>query len=210
MLIFHVGWDYTYNAFDTRADALLIGCWLAATLQGSGPSTLPRWALKSRWLVLLPILALIFCSQVDLSKTVDLGMRLTAFTLEPVFSGLLLLQLMLWGTVGWKFLEHWMVKLLARLSYSIYLFHLLVFGLRRFIPIHHAQRAAMIPLVLAVSAASYYLVERPIMKIRDRGREKSVLLDDGLHPTPENRHETTVEGPPRPGAKRRDARQAID
>ena len=180
MLIFHVGWEYVYNAFDTRADALLIGCWLATYLGQRGEVSF-EWVLRWRWLVLLPVAALAACTLASTSEH-SLLAQLTAATIEPLLSGVLLLQLMRWGTVGWAWLEHWIVKLIARLSYSIYLFHPMVLQLQHLIPIRHAQRIAMWPLIPVAAGISYYLVERPIMRLRDRGKEESVLMDDGLHP----------------------------
>jgi peptidoglycan/LPS O-acetylase OafA/YrhL len=189
MFGFHVGWEYVYNAFDTRADELLIGCWLAIALNGKQLSSIPLVLLKSRWMVLATLLAL--TASVWLDNRIDrfplqhVGLRLTTFTLEPVLSGLLLLQLVFWGSVGWKFLENRVVKLIARLSYSIYLYHPLILDFTVKIPIqHHIHRMVGDPFILAAAALSYYLVERPIMKMRDRGRVKSVLLDDGLKHEP--------------------------
>jgi peptidoglycan/LPS O-acetylase OafA/YrhL len=53
-------------------------------------------------------------------------------------------------------------------------------GLQRYIPVPHGQRLLVIPIMLAIAAASYYLVERPFMRIRDRGQRASILMDDGL------------------------------
>jgi peptidoglycan/LPS O-acetylase OafA/YrhL len=181
----HAGWTYVYNAFDTRADALLVGCWLSIVMSERQWRALPLWMLKSRWQVLVTLAAVAALVRMERLSEHHLSLQLTGLSLEPVLSGLLLLQLLFWGSLGWAFLEHPVVKLIARLSYSIYLFHPLVLSLtsKMHVP-HHLLSLVSEPIILAVAAISYYLVERPIMRIRDRGREKSVLLDDGMHHAP--------------------------
>ncbi|HEY2860581.1 MAG TPA: hypothetical protein VGJ21_19335 [Terracidiphilus sp.] len=45
----------------------------------------------------------------------------------------------------------------------------------------HGQRLLALPIVIAVSCVSHYSIERPFMRIRDGGKSRSVLMDDGLH-----------------------------
>jgi len=44
---FHVSWDYAYNAFDTRADALMVGCWLDGLSRKGCAAIHPILALES-------------------------------------------------------------------------------------------------------------------------------------------------------------------
>ena len=82
------------------------------------------------------------------------------FSLILVFSAVVLVQWVFWG---WPLLEHWAEKVIARLSYPIYLYHPVVLGFMGHIPV---KLLLAIPLIFAVAAASYYLVERPFMRMR--------------------------------------------
>jgi peptidoglycan/LPS O-acetylase OafA/YrhL len=180
MVSFGVPWSYIYNAFDTRADALMVGSLLAILLYGERIPAFLFPLISTRWLVLVPIAALALVSRLDLYPPRSLMLQLISFSLAPVLAAVILLQWVFWGAAGWRFLEHWSIKLIARLSYAIYLYHPMALGLQRYIPVPHGQRLLVIPIMLAIAAASYYLVERPFMRIRDRGRRASILMDDGL------------------------------
>jgi len=179
--VLHGSWDYAYNAFDTRADALLIGGWLAFALRERRiPWAIPL-LVRSQWLVLPSVAALVVASYMDIHGSARLWPQLLIFTLEPVLAAIVLVQWVFWGSIGWRFLEFGGVKWIARLSYAIYLYHPIVLGVQRYIHVPHGQRLLAIPLILTVACASYYCIERPFMRKRDHGRNKSVLMDDGLH-----------------------------
>jgi len=69
---------------------------------------------------------------------------------------------------GGGFLEHRAIRFIARISYAIYLYHPIALSYTGLIPVRHAQRILTIPLILAMATASYYLIERPFMRMRDR------------------------------------------
>ena len=182
MCMFKVPWSYAYNAFDTRADALLIGCWLAIVLHsdlGPIPRTLLNSIISSGWVTVLPLVALGVANYIDMT-TSSLALRLMVFSLEPILVAITLLQWIVLGATSWKFLQHPVVKFVARLSYAIYLYHIIAFGFGLHIPIPHTERFLRIPIVFAMAAASYYLIELPFLRIRDRGKNQSVLMEDGL------------------------------
>jgi peptidoglycan/LPS O-acetylase OafA/YrhL len=178
---FHVSWDYAYNAFDTRADALMVGCWLALILfRGRFTSATLRW-LSSKWLVLFPVLGLAVMNTLETRGAIHSTAQVVEFTVAPVLIAILLLQWIYWGLTDWTFLEHPFIKFIARISYSLYLYHGIVFWQIPWVThLHHANRVVTAALCLILSAASYYGIERPFMQMRDRGRRPSVLLDDGL------------------------------
>jgi peptidoglycan/LPS O-acetylase OafA/YrhL len=178
LLGFHVPLTYVYNAFDARADALLVGCWLALMVyREKVPLALHR-ILADKRLVLVPIVVLAILGSLDLKpspRTI-----LIDLTLEPLFAAMLLLQLAFWGAYGWRFLEHPGIKFVARLSYAIYLYHPLTTAVGDLLHLHHGRGLLGAVLFLPVASASYYWIERPFMRMRDRGRRGSVLMDDGL------------------------------
>ena len=177
----HVSWDYAYNAFDTRADALMVGCWLALIVYGGkfGKATL-CW-LSTKWLVLVPLLGLAVLNTLETRGMIGSSALVAEFSIAPILTAILLLQWMYWGLTEWTFLEHPLIKFIARISYSLYLYHGVVFWQIPWVThLHHANRVVTAALCLVLSAASYYGIERPFMEMRDRGRRPSVLLDTGL------------------------------
>jgi len=182
---FHVSWDYAYNAFDTRADALMVGCWLAVMVyrEKDVPRSIRFW-LSNRWLVLIPVAALAVISSMDVYGRLSSSQQVVEFTLDPVLTAILLLQWIYWGFTDWTLLEHPLVKFIARISYSLYLYHQVVHSLypeiHRLLPLHHGRNALNALLFLLVACASYFWIERPFMRLRDRGRRASVLMDDGI------------------------------
>jgi peptidoglycan/LPS O-acetylase OafA/YrhL len=174
----HVPLTYIYNAFDTRADALLIGCWLALVVFRRPSARSLHLILAHQWQIVLPLTALVALGYFD----VKIVKSLTVLdqTLEPVFAAVLLLQLAFWGAYGWHFLEHPAIKFIARLSYAIYLYHPLTTAFVDLFHLHHFRGLIGAMLFIPVAAASYYWIERPFMRMRDRGKRKSVLMDDGI------------------------------
>ena len=175
-----VGWEYVYNATDTRADAIMIGSALAIILRRDAIPRFVTGVLASKWLVLIPIAVLAWGTYYDLHVYDRQSLRLAAFTIEPVFTAMILVQWLYWGSLGWKFLEYPAIKFIARLSYGIYLYQDFGFAITGHIPIPHMQRALTVPIVFGFAAISYYCIERPFMQMRDRGKSRSVLMDDGL------------------------------
>ena len=178
-----VGWAYAYNAFEMRADALLAGALLAILLYAGDA---PEWmslATAKKWLALLPLLFFAAVTYVELKPVLmPVGVQLISLSLQPLVAACALVQWIYWGSRGWRFLEHPIIKWVARLSYSYYLYHL---SIRNLIQIHvhvpHTQRLVGTIAVIVLPVIPYYLIERPFMKLRDRGRKPSPLLDDGLH-----------------------------
>jgi peptidoglycan/LPS O-acetylase OafA/YrhL len=185
VICFHVSWAYAYNAFDTRADALIIGCWLAlAVRREDGAPRAVLWWISSKWLVLIPLVLLAAISTLDARGWIGVRNQVIEFSIDPVLTAILLLQWVYWGSTDWTLLEHPIVKFIARISYSLYLYHSLVAYLVKdpahFVPIPHSRTVVNVALYILVASASYYGIERPFMKIRDRGKRTSVLMDDGL------------------------------
>jgi len=181
---FHVSWDYAYNAFDTRADALMIGCWLAlAVFQPKAPRSI-TWLLSSKWLVLVPLLLLDGINSLEMHGLFGPSLQVLEFSIDPVLTAILLLQWIYWGSLGWAFLEHPVIKFTARISYSLYLYHQVVRSLLPnllvVLPLRHGKTLVTTVGFILVATASYYWIERPFMRMRDRGRRPSVLMDDGL------------------------------
>ncbi len=165
---FQSGSAYVYNAFDTRCDALAIGCLMALS------ASLPVYK-RFEWIVSryawLPIVTLLL---VWLSRTApsnnyhySLGMTVEALLLAVFIVQMLRLS----ETPLWSWLNHSWIRWLGAISYPCYLWHGwgLSFGqhLVKHVPLS-AQFIAGYACTIALAAGSYYVIERPALRLNKR------------------------------------------
>src|ERR1700722_10649629 len=160
---FGVRWDYVYSAFDMRADALLAGCLLAVLLENSQTRLVCCRLLQWQSLSLLPPLSLV-CIVVFPSS--NRSFFLLLWSLQPLIIAAMLLQTAYWGARSWAFCRSRVVRVVALLSYSLYLYHPLGSKIVYFLHVPHNGLASVL-LVPLMAVASYRLVERPFMWMRD-------------------------------------------
>lgn len=154
---------YVYNAFDTRLDCLAIGCLLAAG--GSSPFLFRR--VTRAWYPLLTIAALCASRWVP-SATYHYSL---GFTVEALLCATLLAQLMfIAGDTRWAWLDSKPLRFLGMISYPMYLYHALGAAVGRRVPIESpaVQFAAALVATIALACGSYYVIERPALKLRAR------------------------------------------
>ena len=185
--IIHVNQGYLYEAFDARADHLLAGCLLAFVLrQGAFPRL---WQILTSSVIwsLLTVAGLVLSSFLALRG--GTGYRdTTGFIVEPLLVALLIPQLMafrhspLWRWMSWP-----AVKYLGSISYSVYLYQQLTPGLIEKLLArqpHGLQVAANFVAVILAASVSFYAIERPFVKLKDRFRlpaPQAPKLDPPLH-----------------------------
>src|SRR5262249_41174452 len=149
-------WIRVYFAPDTRADALMLGCALAAVLAAQPPRPRLAWALGA----VAGAAALAYLAATH--DIPDLVRRPWLFTVTACASAAVLRAV--WSGGAWaRVLELPPLPWLGRLSYSLYLWHLV--GLYLSIATGVVARVAIL---LALPSASYYLVERPFLALKDR------------------------------------------
>jgi peptidoglycan/LPS O-acetylase OafA/YrhL len=159
-----VRWNYVYCAFDMRADALLAGCLLAVMVGNSKTRLLCCRLLQRQWLSVLPPLALV-C--IVLFPPANRALFLLLWSLQPLIIAAMLLQTAYWGARSWAFCRSRIVRVVALLSYSLYLYHPLGSQIAYFLHLRHNGLVSAL-LVPVMAVASYSLVEKPFMRMRDR------------------------------------------
>jgi peptidoglycan/LPS O-acetylase OafA/YrhL len=164
ILHFHVRQSYAYNTFDMRADALLVGCLLAMMVEDDRIRLLCCELLRRQWLSALALLALVLLVVTPPRNNVA---WLVEWSTQPLIIAVMLLQVVYWGAKSWTFVGHAIVRWTAQISYALYLYHPLARRVIKLIGMHHVGYPAVI-LTLIMAPASYYLVERPFMRMRDR------------------------------------------
>jgi peptidoglycan/LPS O-acetylase OafA/YrhL len=165
-LVFHVRWGYVYYPFEMRVDALLDGCLLAVLLHRESTRLLCCRLLTRQWLSLLPPLALVLLA---IAPPSNKPVFLLFWSIQPVVVGVMLLQAVYWGAKSWTISSSAVVRVTANLSYALYLYHPLAGKIVYLLHIPHVGYATVL-LTLTMSSASYYLIETPFMRMRDRHR----------------------------------------
>jgi peptidoglycan/LPS O-acetylase OafA/YrhL len=185
----HAAYYITY-AFDTRADALLVGCLLALVLKGRLAQRFFNTVCQPGWAPLVTALLI--------GLSVFAGRRFEAFeltgglTIEPLLVAILICQLVLQSeSWPWQWLNSKPVTYLGRISYPLYLYHMLA--------THLAMRvAARFPalgtpffvtlavlIAICISACSYEIVEKPFLALKAKSlsipRKTRSSLTEGMH-----------------------------
>ena len=181
--LFEVNQAYVYAAFDMRCDALLVGCLLAVLLAAPGAThghAAARWArlTESPSLALVTTAALVVVALGRVSG-IPRYRDVVAFTLIPPLVALLIAQLIaVSDTPMWRWVESAPMRFLGRLSYSLYLYQQVtlepVRKLLRQTPVG-VQLAGAIALTVVVAAGSYYVVERPFLRLKERTAQQPAL-----------------------------------
>jgi peptidoglycan/LPS O-acetylase OafA/YrhL len=161
---FVLPFDRTYFAPDTNAFALMAGCALAGWLQAR-PRPVSR-STRPTWIALAVLVAMAVFPSIDMYG-VDLTIGAHA---APLF-GLAAIGLIVAaagcpdrGPLVWEPLP-W----LGSVSYGVYLWHAALIG---FMPGGLVQtiwmRTATVVVSVGIAALSYYLLERPLLRVRKR------------------------------------------
>lgn len=163
-----VGQQYFYSAFDTRADHLLMGCLLAFLLHEGRLRRLWEWLCTPSLSV---VVGALLATSIGMSQVHGFWYRdVVGFAIDPALMAILVVQaLALRESLLWRWLDWPWVTFLGRISYSIYLYQQVLVH-----PVKHALASAPLILqigvtlgaIVLVAAASYYLIERPFLRLK--------------------------------------------
>jgi len=175
LLIFvvHRSQGYIYEAFDTRADHLMIGCVLAVALRQRVWSRLWHLLVASPSRMWLTVTGLVISAALSHSLHAIYRDSL-AFIVDPILAAFLIVQGTAYSSSALgKSLNWGWVRYLGAISYSIYLYHPLAMGFGEKLFRKLPGLAPLAPLgaviaVIAVASASYWLLEQPLQKLRAR------------------------------------------
>jgi peptidoglycan/LPS O-acetylase OafA/YrhL len=163
----HQGW--IYYAFDTRADFLLTGCALAVAARRGAISRLAVVVAAKPW---YPLIILLLCAACFRFPPYRGFIPTVGYSVVALLLAIFLVQCMMLSThPAWRWLEHPVVRYIGRISYPLYLYHQLAPVLVR--PLEARARHAVVlvaEVVVSVALAmlSWYLIERPFLRLKDR------------------------------------------
>jgi peptidoglycan/LPS O-acetylase OafA/YrhL len=167
-LSYHASHSYVYNAFDTRCDALAIGCFLALVANVSWYRSLEGALRRS------PLLPLITLGLLGLSERAGSSLYhySVGMTIDALLLAVFVVQILgLSKSHLWSWLDHPVIRWLGLVSYPSYLYH--AWGLAvggKLLP--HGplalKFAAGYGVTLCLAWGSYRVIERPFLAIKDR------------------------------------------
>jgi peptidoglycan/LPS O-acetylase OafA/YrhL len=149
-----------YERTDTRFDGLLWGCWIALIV------SVPKYReILSRRLTATVIAGLVIALIACIALNPPFQMAWEAFLVPLILVGTVLNPTILFGRI----LETSPMRWVGRISYSLYLWQqlfLVDWKLPRPLPFDRLQEFPLnIVAVFACAAASYYLLERPLVAV---------------------------------------------
>jgi peptidoglycan/LPS O-acetylase OafA/YrhL len=170
---------YIYEAFDTRADHLLIGCllaWLLFTKKWVGFFRLICEPLMISFIVIS--LAFLNFAEVRYGSAFR---NTIAFTLEPALIAMLIPGLInAKGSLPFRILESFPIAGIGRISYSMYLYQQIVIGpvdkVLHTAPLFVRLFGALIATITA-GVCSFFLVEKPFLRLKARFQSARKMID---------------------------------
>jgi peptidoglycan/LPS O-acetylase OafA/YrhL len=162
-----VGQAYLYNTFDARFDNLAIGCLLATVATGPAAT---KWVTRVAAHSWAPLVTLALMTLVDIGMS-SIGRHLAGFTIYSALVAILIAQLLhLSRSSLWRWLESTPARFLGTISYPIYLYHGWGLGLGHWLTKWPAllQFGAGVVFTVLGAVGSYYIIERPFLKMKQR------------------------------------------
>ncbi len=162
--------DRLYNGLDTRVDTLLIGCALGVVLSSSLIGEKLQQVLSKLLLFLAPVSALLlvyFCYSLYWKS---LQMYLWIYFVVELLAAILILAIFVSkGNVVNRLLSFRLFVWIGSISYGLYLWHWPVYRVM-FIFKMDGRLVLLygVPVTFVIATLSYYLMERPILKLKKR------------------------------------------
>jgi peptidoglycan/LPS O-acetylase OafA/YrhL len=173
IFVVHRSEVYIYEAFDTRADHLMIGCILAVALREQVWPRLWQLLVESPWRMWITVAGLVASAALSHFGKATYRDSL-AFIIDPMLAAALIVQGTAYRSIGLGRIFNWgSVRYLGAISYSIYLYHPLAMSLgekifRRLPGLRSVAPLGAVLSVIVVASASYWLLEQPLQKLRAR------------------------------------------
>jgi len=161
-------WQYNYTATDTRIDSIAWGCLLAAIVHGKRGDDIGKKLGFVNPLGVIAGTAIILFSLLFRSEDFRWTWRFTiqGFGLVLLFGNLLFARYAQWlvDVLEWR-----PIRYMGRISYSLYLYHMLINRLLEYwLEPGPVFMAVALVSALIVASASYWLVEVPLKPVRRR------------------------------------------
>jgi len=178
LYLWHAPPLYLYAAFDARMDSLATGCLLAVSIRTKKAARFvaticAHWSLPAITFALLA-----------LSMTQPLFLpglhywNVEGFTVESFLSAVLIVQMIvLGGRLPWAWINWKWVRFVGTVSYSWYLYNAIGPDAVNHSPLGHTllRAPAGLALGLLLATASYYIVEKPFLRLKSKYEVKTAI-----------------------------------
>ena len=164
---FAVDHSYLYNAFETRFDSIAVGCLVAIVSNQRRFVMLATVLSKS---ALSPAITLLLLCYSRIWGAADYHYSV-GFTIDSLLLALFMVQLLILSRQpAWHWLDHPAMVYLGKISYSLYLYHVLAMGIASRLAPHQVGAKVMVSLVLCVlmASCSYWFIELPFLRLKHR------------------------------------------
>jgi peptidoglycan/LPS O-acetylase OafA/YrhL len=167
-----------YNGLDTRADTLLVGCGLGVLLASNLIRDDARPAIAARLKPLAPVSAAVFATIVLYANWQSPHMYYWLFAVVEVLVALLILQIFVADSSATKtFFSLRPLVWVGTISYGLYLWHYPIYVLLKGYGMTHKGIVFGTVLTFSIAAVSYYAMEKPILRFKDRFVMSRTRLD---------------------------------
>jgi peptidoglycan/LPS O-acetylase OafA/YrhL len=174
--LFDVPQDYIYEALDTRADHLLVGCLLATLLFERPRVTAWRALTAGRGGALWVTLGLLGASSIVATSAGAAYRDTVGFIVDPLLTAALIVQALTLSATSAAWLNRGWVSYLGRISYSLYLYQQIAMEPAKKALAHFpfaVQIGGAIVAVVVAASLSYYVIEKPFLALKERwGKRK--------------------------------------
>jgi peptidoglycan/LPS O-acetylase OafA/YrhL len=161
-------WLRIYCGTDARADSLLLGCLVAALVSSGLLRNKARVKALVKFSAWFSVMGLVFLCFYDVSNRYSRDFDLCfVFFFISCFAALIIMELVLSET-GWLSRIFSLPPLIyiGKISYGLYLWHYVVFGLTPQEWPLARQRSLGLLLTASFTLASFYLLERPLLRLK--------------------------------------------
>lgn len=173
---------YIYEALDTRADHLLIGCLLACLLHRGAWTRFWNALTAWSWSIWLTLAALAISSVMP-DFAGPLYRDIAGFIIDPILTAILIVQAVAFASTSAGWMNRGAITFPGRISYSIYLYQQIAMDpAKKLLASFPApvRFVAAVSCVLFAASFSWYVIERPFLTLKDRWgkRRKSERLQE--------------------------------
>lgn len=180
LYVWHAPPLYLYSAFDARMDSLATGCLLAVSISTQRAKRFVRFVCAHRTLPAITFgLFAVSMAMPTLLRNFSYW-NVEGFTVESMLSAVLIVQMVVLGTEWpWKWINWRWVRYIGLVSYSWYLYNAIGPDAVNHSPLGHTLLRAPAGLIagLLLASASYYIVEKPFLKLKSKYEVKAKLVD---------------------------------
>ena len=174
-----------YMGLDTRADSLLVGCLVGLLASWN---RLPQSRRFVFWVGVASLVSVASLSYLALNRCLDHSQYYHGlFTAVALMVGVIIVRLLSGPSrLGSLLLESFPLVYVGRVSYGLYLFHMPIISWLRPAGLgwrYPAMTLLVVGLTVAAALLSYYGIERPCLRLKDRLRHRaSITAANAIQP----------------------------